>query len=183
MLFGRVVEPVQEGRLADARRSGHEQGAPPARGRGCQQLVDTAQLGIPAHWRPHRGTAPRSMRRVESQQLGAQSADLGGWRDAELAMDRLLEPLQLTQGGPPVAPVGKLSGHGQAGLHVGGVDASEVRPPTSAPQDLDVQVVQPVPGFLEPGLVGVLGQQLARPQVRGVRGRRPLGGIRMPGPC
>ena len=115
------------------------------------------------------GGAPAAAGLVPGRRAASSSArsaaTAGPGRDAELAAQRSLQPLQLPQRPAPVAAVGELPRDGQAGILVGRVGAGEILPPAGAAQHLLVQLAQPVPWAVQPRLVRVLGQQVPGPQL------------------
>ena len=68
---------------------------------------------------------------------------LGGrrWRGAELAAQRLLEPLELAKGRAAVAAFGVGTGQREVGLLVGGVVHEELLPAPGPAEQVELQAV------------------------------------------
>ncbi len=96
-----------------------------------------------------------------SEELGAQQPGRVARDGAQLAAQRLVQPLQLAQRRALVATVGVLPGQDEVRLLVDGVRAQQVLPATGQPEKVLVQGRQRVPGGSRPGLVRVIGEQRA----------------------
>ena len=119
---------------------------------------------------PTSGVSAGGVRALPAPCAAAPPRARGG---AELALQGLLEPLELEQCATDVTAGGARPGHGQVGLLVGGLLGEHVVPSPEQAQELQVLLLGDSARLVDPGLVGVLGQQRPGVPLQRLGGERP----------
>ncbi len=166
-LHAECAGQVEDRGLADPGRTRHQQRAPSPRVRLVEPAPDVVAHGAPPHQPVRRALLGDPRRRPGHQGL-AQPFDGRAGRRTQLAVQRLVEPLELAQRAADVALVREGVHDREVGLLVRGVVPEQLLPPSGQPEQVGVQDPDGLPGLLGPGLVRVVGQQ--RPAVPLQRG-------------